>query len=321
MNRYSDLLRIAVIVMFAAAATLPLRADPALDKLVADGKYKEAIDYADEKLPAPQRDASVWVQLGRANEGLDMPEKALACYLVGWRMNADDYQALFGAARIYNKLGQPDNAANMAKKALDRNFTAEASWEYARACIALSRPVEAKAALEKVIASDSTNAIANKELGNIYFAESDWQKALPLLKKTFAIKPDGDMAYKIGKTYVGSSGVSDSAIAYLKEAVTRGGAPTAAGVELARAYYEQGNLSAAAVQYLKLPGGEMNAMDFFRAAVACEKSNNPQAAQTAYDKAVSLFGADKSKEALLAREKAGRSLMGKNAFSAAAAHF
>jgi tetratricopeptide (TPR) repeat protein len=321
MNRYSDFLVVAVVVIFATAVLLPLRADPTLDKLVADGKYKEAIDYADEKLPAPQRDAGVWVQLGRANEGLDMPEKGLACYLVGWRMNADDYPALFGAARIYNKLGQPDNAATMAKKALDKNFTAEASWEYARACIALSHPAEAKAALEKVIASDSTNAIANKELGNIYFAESNWQKALPLLKKTFAIKPDGDMAYRIGKSYAGSSGVSDSTIAYLKEAVTRGGAPSTAGAELARAYYEQGNLSAAAAQYLKLPGGEMNAMDFYRAAVACEKSNNPQAAQTAYEKAVSLFGVDKSKEALLAREKAGRSLMGKKVWSAAAAHF
>ena len=144
-------------------------ADPVLDKLITDGKYKEAIDYADEKLPTPQRDAGIWVQIGRANEGLDMPEKGLACYLVGWRMNPDDYQALLGAARIYNKLGQPDNAVNMAKKALEKNFTAEASWEYAKACITLSRSVEAKAALEKVIAADSANAIANKELGNIYY--------------------------------------------------------------------------------------------------------------------------------------------------------
>lgn len=321
MNYRNNVMCGAVILISVAAVLLPLRADPALDKLVADGKYREAIDYAEEKLPAPQRDAGVWVQLGRANEGLDMPEKALACYLVGWRMNADDYQPLFGAARIYNKLGQPDNAANMAKKALEKNFTAEASWEYARACIALSRPVEAKAALEKVIASDSTNAIAGRELGNIYFSEGNWQKALPLLKKTFSARPEGEMAYKIGKSYFGSSGVSDSAIAYLKEAVTRGGAPSAAGLELARAYYEQGNLSAASVQYLKIPGSEMKAMDFYHAAVACEKSNNPQAAQLAYEKAVSLFGADKSKEALLARDKTGRALMSKQAYGPAAAHF
>jgi tetratricopeptide (TPR) repeat protein len=310
----------AMVLLSTGAISAPVYADPTLETLVADGKYKEAIDYADEKLPSSQRDAGAWVQMGRANEGLDMPEKALACYLVGWRMNADDYPALYGAARIYNKLGQPDNAANMAKKALEKNFTAEASWEYARACIALSKPAEAKTALEKVIASDSTNAIANKELGSIYFAESNWQKALPLLKKTYAAKPDGELAYKIGKAYFGSSGVSDSAIAYLKDAVGRGGAPAGAGLELARVYYEKGDLPAAAAQYLRLPAGGMSAIDFYRAAVACEKSNNP-AAQTAYEKAVSLFGGDKSKEAVLAREKAGRSLMARKAYPAAAAHF
>lgn len=309
------------ILVVLSAVFLPAAADPMLDKLVADGKYKEAIDYADEKLPTPQRDAGIWVQIGRANEGLDMPEKGLACYLVGWRMNPDDYQALLGAARIYNKLGQPDNAVNMAKKALEKNFTAEASWEYARACIALSRSVEAKAALEKVIAADSANAIANKELGNIYFNEGSWQKALPLLKKTFLLKPDADCAYRIGKSYYSGSGVSDSAIAYLKDAVGRGGAPAVAGLELARAYYDQGNLPAAAVQYLKLPASQMTAMDFYHAAVAGEKSNNPQMAQTAYEKAVSLFGTDKSREALLAREKNGRALLAKKNYTAAAALF
>ncbi|MBN2189480.1 MAG: tetratricopeptide repeat protein [Chitinispirillaceae bacterium] len=318
MNRHAHVLRGALIVL--AAALSPLSADPALDKLVAEGKYKEAIDYADEKLPSSQRDAGAWVLLGRANEGLDMPEKALACYMVGWRMNADDYPALFGAARIYNKLGQPDNAANMAKKALEKNFTAEASWEYARACIALSKPAEAKTALEKVIASDSTNAIANKELGGIYFAESNWQKALPLLKKTYAAKPDGELAYRIGKAYFGSSGVSDSAIAYLKDAVGRGGAPAGAGLELARAYYDKGDMPAAAAQYLRLPATGMGAMDFYRAAVACEKSGNP-AAQTAYEKAASLFGVDRSREALVAREKTGRALMARKAYAAASPHF
>ena len=228
--KYSSVIRqccCSRIFFLLCAASLPACADATLDKLVADGKYKEAIDYADEKVPSAQRDASVWVQLGRANESLDMPEKALACFLVGWRMNPDEYQALLGAARIYNKLGQPDNAVTMAKKALDKNFTAEASWEYAKACIALSRSVEAKAALEKVIAADSANAIANKELGNIYFNEGAWQKALPLLRKTYAMKPDAETAYKIGKSY-GGTGVPDSTIIYLREAVSKGGAPASA---------------------------------------------------------------------------------------------
>ncbi len=49
--------RCAPAVFFLCVFSMPVTADPALDKLVADGKYKEAIDYADEKLPAAQREA------------------------------------------------------------------------------------------------------------------------------------------------------------------------------------------------------------------------------------------------------------------------
>lgn len=178
--KYLSITRRAVIILaFTGASAVSIYADPMLDKLIAEGKYKEAIDYADDKLPSAQRDATVWVKIAKANEALGMPEKSLACFMVAWRMNPDNYQALLGAAKVYNKMGQPDNALTMAKKALEKNFTAEASWEYARACIALKRPAEAKTALEKVIESDSSNQIANKELGTIYFSDKRMAESAP----------------------------------------------------------------------------------------------------------------------------------------------
>jgi tetratricopeptide (TPR) repeat protein len=311
----------AVFVLMVGFASLSAFADPTLDKLMADGKFKEAIDYADDKISAPQRDAKVWVQLGKANEALDMPEKSLACFLVSWRLNPDDYESLLGAARVYNKLGQPDNALTMAKKAVDKKFTAEASWEYARACIALNRPVEAKAALEKVIEGDSSNAIANKELGTIYADENAWDKALPLLKKTYKIQPGAELAYKIGKSYV-TIKVLDSAIVYLKEAVNKGVAGNGATLELARAYYGQGNMAAATEQYQKLMNGnDLTAMDAYQAALAFEKIGKKEGAQAAYEKAVPLFGGERRSEALLAREKVARQQLDKKAFTAALGHF
>ena len=306
--------------MFLGSAALSVSADPALDKLIADGKFKEALDYADDKIPVGQRDAALWVQLARANEATDMPEKALACYLVSWRMNPDNYQSMLGAAKVYNTLNQPDNAIGMAKKALEKNFTAEASWEYAKACIALQRPAEAKSALEKVIENDPNNQIANKELGNIYFNEGAWQKALGLLAKTYKIKPEAELAYKIGKAYVGAGIQPDSAIFYLKEAIGKAGVPQSAGLELARAYYGQGNFSAAGQQYLKSAEG-MTAMDYYKAALSLEKSNSPAAAQSSYEKAVSLFGADRSTEALLARDKVAHAFMERKAYNVALGHF
>ena len=214
----------------------------------------------------------VWIKLGQANDALGLREKALACYLVSWRMNPDDYNALLGAAKVYNKLNQPDNAINMAKKALERNFTAEASWEYARACITLDRSAEAKKALEKVIQADSGNAIANRELGNIYFDEGTWVQAIPLLKKVYKSNPDGQMAYKIGKCYV-EVGVADSALNYLKESQTKGG-PEDVSLYLARAYFDKKDYKSSVVEYGKVSRGELTGDDLYKMGTCMEKAKD-----------------------------------------------
>ncbi|MBN2036193.1 MAG: tetratricopeptide repeat protein [Chitinispirillaceae bacterium] len=308
------------ILILLAVCCIPAIADPAFDKLLSEGKFREAVEYADEKFPTAQRDAATWVKVGKANEGLGVPEKALACYLVAWRMDSKNYEALLGAATIYNGLNQPDNALTIAKKALDISFTAEASWEYAKACIALDRVIEAKSALEKVIASDPGNAIANKELGNIYFKEGKYDKALALLKKTNAARPDGELIFKIGKTYVNLK-KPDSAIAYLKNAINKGASPQEATLELARAYYTKEDYASAASYYNKsIAMGGMEARDYYHAAVANEKSKKTADAIANYDKAISLFGDDKSQEALLAREKVARDHIKKKNFPGALAH-
>ncbi|NLG17770.1 MAG: tetratricopeptide repeat protein [Fibrobacter sp.] len=300
-----------VLVLFTAQSF----SDETFDKLIASGKYKEALDYADEKISPSDRDVMVWIKMGQANEALGMTEKALACFLVSWRMNPNDYNALLGAAKVYNKLGQPDNAINMAKKALDLNFTAEASWEYARACIALDRSAEAKKALEKVMQSDSGNAIANRELGNIYYNEKSWVQAIPLLKKIYKSNPDGDLAYKIGKCYV-EAGVADSALVYLKIAQQKG-TSSDVSIALARAYYGQKNYKSAAVEYDKVAGSEMTAQDFYKFGVSLEKNGENAAALNQFKSAVTRFGSSKDNDALMAREKVGRARLTDRNFSSA----
>ena len=305
--------------LFLLAASFSIFSDPTLDKLVADKKYKEAIDYAEDKVPPGQRDAATWVELARANEAVGIPEKALACYLVAWRLDQANYEAMLGAATLYNDLEQPEAALNLAKKALDKNFTAEASWQYAKACIALNRSVEAKAALEKVIQGDSGNVIANKELGNIYFNDKAWQSALPLLKKSYLKSPDATLAYKIGKAYAGV-GTPDSAIAYLKQAIAMGTAPDDAGLSLARALFARGSLADAAAQYGKLAKG-MEAIDYYNAAVAAEKSNSAAAAAGFYEKAATMYGTATDREALLSQVKVGAARMEKKDFAGALANY
>jgi tetratricopeptide (TPR) repeat protein len=205
--------KIIFSVLFLSSGSMTIFADGTFDKLFSEGKYKEALDYADEKIAIPDRDAKTWVKIAKANIQAGMNEKALACFLVSWRLNPQDYESLLGCATVYNNLKQPEEAITMAKKALEVNFTAEASWEYAKACIALNRSSEAKTALEKVIQSDPANLIANQELGTIYYIEKSYTKALPLLKKIYSSKSDATLAFKIGKCFH-EAGSLDSALSY-----------------------------------------------------------------------------------------------------------
>ena len=140
------MMRSSVVFSALFLITLTIFGDDAFDKLFNAGKFNEALDYADQKIPPAQRNAAMWVKIAEANEKAGLIEKALASYMVSWRMNPNDYASLLGAARIYNILKQYESGLNMAKKALEQKFTGEASWEYARACIELNRPAEAKQA-------------------------------------------------------------------------------------------------------------------------------------------------------------------------------
>ena len=83
--------------------------------------------------------------------------------MVAIRNDGTNYEAHLGAARIYNKMKQPERAADLAKKASDIKSTGEASWEYAQALIALNRAEEAKPALEKLLESPNMSIL-------LYFA-------------------------------------------------------------------------------------------------------------------------------------------------------
>lgn len=278
-------------------------ADATFDKLLAEGKFKDAITYADNNIPAPSRTAKDWVQLGAANDAIGMPEKALACFMVSWRINPKDYESLLGAARIYNKLNQTENAMKYAKLALDEQFTADASWEYAKACIALKRPAEAKLALEKVIQADAGNIVANRELGGIYFDDKEFDKAIPLLQKALAAKDDAELAFRIGQSY-NQTGDTKSALQYIEKALASGLKRPEVVVDLARAYFGQQEFAKAASKYddaIKL-SAQLEAEDFYNLALAREAIKNTFAIQ-AFLQAVQSFGNAVSDNALKARLK------------------
>lgn len=312
---------LSVFLCLLLSLASALKADETMDKLMKAGKYKEAIEHADNNLPPAQRSSAVWVQVARANEKLGLTEKALACFLVSTRSNPDDYASHLGAARIYNKLGQHDRALSMARKALDLKFTGKAAWEYADACIKLDRSTEARKALEKVIETDPGNVTANRELGNIYYDDRQYRQAVPLLKKSYETRKDPEVAYKLGKAML-ESGDLEGAREFLKKALKARPGMRQAQLDLARTSFAMGDHAAAVEQYGKaLPRARAEAGDYFNLAVAGEKTGDTKGAMNAYEQAIKEFGASRSTDALTARMKVGRAELKNNEYQSALGHF
>ena len=293
-------------IVAAVVLVLPAAADSTFDQLMSSGKYADATKYAEDNIPAPSRDAATWAKLGAAYEKQDFKEKALACFMVSLR-TGKNYDAYLGLARVYNDLKQPETAVDNAKKAMELKPTGEASWEYARACITLQKPAEAKAALERVVDADPSNVVANRELGLLYYKANDYQKALSLLKVAMRSGPSPEIAGMIA-TASRSQNQLDSAIVYLKIAsqdpkFARGPAM----LELARIYFLQDQSRLCAESYAKTDQTQMNAADFYQNAVSLEKGGaNEDIYMKAYGVSADKFGAAASKEALTVREKYGR---------------
>jgi tetratricopeptide (TPR) repeat protein len=311
-----------IITAVACTALFSLSvADETFDNMVAAGKYKEAIDYVDQKIPATSRTPDVWVKLADANEKIGLVEKALACYMVSWRMNPNDYASLLGSARIYNRLNQPDNAMNMASKALEQQFTSDASWEYARACIALRRPAEAKQALEKVIEGDPSNVVANRELGLIYFDDKAYSKAIALLQKSYDTKADSDVAYKIGKCYL-ETGNATAGTEYLKRAIDANPSMYQANLELARSYFALGKYAQATAEFERIASKvSLEASDYYNWATSLEETNRAGQAIVAYRGAVQRFGSSREKNAISSRYKVGKTDLDQKDYSSALTQF
>ncbi|MGB7570018.1 MAG: tetratricopeptide repeat protein [Chitinivibrionales bacterium] len=313
-------------LFFVALGMLVVSAfsDDNLDHLMQLKRYSEAISYADTKLPPVSRPADAWVKVGFANEELGFPEKALACYLVGSQSDAKNYDACVGVARIYNKMGNPQNATAamaFAKKASEIRSTSESNWEFAKACITLKKTSLAKEALEHVVKSGSSNPPAFRALSEIYWKEQSYDKAVPLLKAAYDADQSAENAFKIGKA-LRETNKPDSALKFLKESLVKNPTMYAANLELARAYYDKNKYLAAANEYEKIvPKTKLPAMDQYFCAVSNEKTGSPEAALKAYYAAAAGFGHSTSTEAILSHLKAGNSDLERKNFKTALAHF
>lgn len=298
---------ISLFILLATTFVVNVKADKAFDKLFSAGKYKQAINYADEKLPIADRTSDIWAKLGVAHEEQKMIEKALACFMVGIRLDQKNYAAHLGAARVYNKMDQPEKALEMSKKAMGIKPTGEASWTFAQACIKLNRVAEAKTALVKVTEVDPSNMVAQRALGNVYYKEKNYKKAVSHLKKAYTSKPDGETALDLANAYKIIGKIDSAAIFYKEASRDRKSAQPKATLELARIYYQKKKYSDAAEEYGKVKTSMLTGIDYYQFGISIEKSKgNKKKMIEVLNNAVKKLGRSSSKEVLIAKEKIGR---------------
>ena len=307
--------RFFAVVFTVAVLATGVFADEAFFRLIRAENWNEAVNYADDKLPPANRTGQIWAAIGLAHENLKAPEKALACYRVGMGMDANNHDILLGAARVYNHLKQPNDAMDMAKRAMEVRASGEASWEFARACIALGRANDAKVALENVVAADAGNVVANRELGNIYYNEKDFAKALPLMKRALASRADSELALRIAQAHR-ELGQNDSAIVYFNRAANDKTAPRPEVlIELGRMHHAAGNHRDAAANFEKANKAQLNGDDYFMWGVSLENNKaDAKAILDAFAEAVKRYGNATSPNALTAREKVGRAHIARKAW-------
>lgn len=304
-----------ITLVFLSSTVL---ADDAFNKLFSSGKYKEAITYADEKLPIAGRESDVWAKLGVAHEEQKLIEKALACFMVSIRLDQKNYEGHLGAARVYNKMGQPDKALEMAKKAMEIKPTGEAAWTYAQACISQNRVGEAKTALQKVVEVDPKNIIAQRALGNVYYKEKNYKKAVAHLKKAYASKPDGETALDLANAYKIIGNLDSAAIFYREASRDRKTSKPEATIELARIYYRKKKYGDAAKEFSKVNQSLLTGMDLFQFAISIEKSKgNEDKMIKVFNASTKKFGDKPTKEVLIAKEKIGKAYLKQKKYDAA----
>jgi len=179
-----------------------------------------------------------------------------------------------------------------------------------------SNPEKAKKALEKVLETDSTNKVANTELGAIYYSDAQYQEALPLLKKAYSQSPETQLALRIGISYK-HVGDADSAIWYLEKAFgDPAEKPTAETIShLAQLYYE-GKRWSKLTQFFQKYAPTTVEQKLWHANAQLQLPDT-SAAITAFQQAIEQLGDQKDQTALQAREQLGRLFIAQKRYSEA----
>lgn len=179
-------------------AVSPVRGDEKLDKLMEEGKYEKAIEYAEEKVPAGDRTVDFWLKLSWAYQKAQGVEgaaaKAKKCLESAQKVNPSDPMVYLGFARY--EYGQKDYAA--AQKHFMKSYllkrTADAAEGIALSSAKLKEWDKARDAAESAVNLDSTVHTPRLILADLYLKDKDYKGAARQLER-IVVKDDSNVKH------------------------------------------------------------------------------------------------------------------------------
>src|SRR5664279_3396927 len=98
----SNISRTVAASFFFLFAAGSIFADDGFDNLIKNGKYQEAIKYADKQIPPASRTIDIWLDLALAHEKSGLPkEQVLACYKEAQKINPSEPRVHFALGNYY----------------------------------------------------------------------------------------------------------------------------------------------------------------------------------------------------------------------------
>lgn len=175
--------------VFVIALTASIFANEKLESLVSEGKYKEALEYAKEKVPTEERDVATWITISKAHQGLKASEAA-------WKALEEAQKANPSDARVYLAFGDFKKSQKDLKSALEHyqksyilDRTATAAEGIALSAAALKDFDKARDAAESAVNIDPEVFDSRVLLSEIYLGEKNYDAAAKQLEVICKKKP------------------------------------------------------------------------------------------------------------------------------------
>lgn len=297
-------------------------ADTEFQRLIDNGSYQKAVEYADEKIPAASRNSETWCKIGKANEKIGLTEKALACYRVAGSKDKGNFNADIGMASVYNTMKEPDKAMLMARIAMQKKPVCGAFLEYAKAARTLGKTKVSEESFKRALEADPASPEANLEMGCQYLEKENYLRAVTCLNTALQYNPDPDIALKIADAYLKMNDLKNASISYKQSIkISRKPLPSAS-IGLARVYFLEENHKKCVKEMEKTANRKhLSADDCYILAVSLEKTGQKKKAVTAYRNAIKKYGNRTTAGAIHSRLVVAEHLQEKNQYNSAVRHF